>query len=105
MLSPVIRAHVHFDYPIARETKVIVDSNRRFTSEEVSAIVRRGLEHQSGAGDVSYEELEDIALQSGISAHVLPQVIADEEAHRERELAKAKWRKRRQRGFYHHLLT
>ncbi len=83
----------------------MVDLNRRFTSDEVSAIVRRGLEQQSGLGDVSYEELEDIALQSGISAQVLQQAIAEEEAHREREQAKEKWHKRCKRGFYQHLLA
>lgn len=45
----------------------MVDSNRRFTSEEVSAIVRRGLEHQSGAGDVSYEKNSKILPCSPIS--------------------------------------
>lgn len=88
---------------IARETDVMVDSNRRFTSEEVSAIVRRGLEHQGGAGDISYAELEDIALQSGISAQALQQAMAEEDEHREQERAKDKWRKRRRSGFYHHL--
>jgi len=81
----------------------MVDSNRRFTSDEVSAIVRRGLEHQSGSGDISYAELEDIALQSGISAQTLRQAIAEEEAHREREQAKTRWRDRRKSAFYHHL--
>ncbi|WP_179137769.1 2TM domain-containing protein [Candidatus Entotheonella palauensis] len=83
----------------------MVDSNRRFTSDEVSAIVRRGLEHQSGSGDISYEELEDIALQSGISAQALQQAIAEETAHREREQEKEKWRNRRKQAFYHSLLA
>ncbi len=81
----------------------MVDSNRRFTSDEVSAIVRRGLEHQSGSGDISYDELEDIALQSGISAEALQQAMAEEDKHREQEQAKARWRKRRQAAFYHNL--
>lgn len=81
----------------------MVDSNRRFTSEEVSAIVRRGLEHQSGSGDISYEELEEIALQSGISAQTLQQAIAEEETHQQHEQAKTKWLNRRKSAFYHHL--
>ncbi len=81
----------------------MVDSNRRFTSDEVSAIVRRGLEYQGGSGDISYEELEDIALQSGISAETLQQAMAEEDKHREHEQAKARWRKRRRSAFYHNL--
>lgn len=95
--------NVHDWKETERETEVMVDLNRRFSSDEVSAIVRRGLEHQSSSGDISYEELEDIALQSGISAQVLQQAIAAEEDHRERERAKAKWLSRRKTGFYYHL--
>ncbi len=83
----------------------MVDSNRRFTSEEVSAIVRRALEHQRGTGDISFEELEDIALQSGISPQILQQVMAEEDEHRDQRHKRDEWRKRRRADFNHHLIA
>lgn len=81
------------------------DSNRRFTTEEVSAIVRRGLEQQGSAGDISYAELEEIALQSGISAQTLQQVLAEEDKHREQRRVRTKRRQRRRAAFYRHALV
>ena len=52
-------------------------SNRRFSSEEVGAIVRRALESQGGLDDISYEDFEEIARQSGISEGRLRQAIED----------------------------
>ncbi|MGQ4808523.1 hypothetical protein NKDENANG_01906 [Candidatus Entotheonellaceae bacterium PAL068K] len=79
------------------------DLNRRFTSDEVSAIVRRALGRQNGSHAISYADLEDIARQSGISASHLHQAIAEEERFREREQAKAKWHGRRKATFFYHL--
>ena len=78
-------------------------SNRRFSSEEVSAIVRRALESQGGLDDISYEDLEEIALQSGISVGRLRQAIADEERLGEFERAKETWLTQTKSAFFKYL--
>jgi predicted DNA-binding ribbon-helix-helix protein len=79
------------------------DVNRRFTSAEVSAIVRRALVRQVDSEGISYEELEDIARQSGISVADLHQAIAEEAAVGKRESAKAMWLTQRKSSFFRHL--
>ena len=81
-------------------------ANRRFTSEEVSAVVRRALiAHQDGSDAISYEDLEDIARQSGIAESQLRQAIAEEDRLRALEDAKDQWRTRRKSSFFRHLRT
>ena len=81
------------------------DLNRRFTNDEVSAIVRRALRQQAKSDHVSYGELVDIALQSGISEISLRQAIEAEEALGELERAKESWLARRRSAFFQHLRT
>ncbi len=77
--------------------------NRRYSSEEVTAIVQRALKSQGQQDDVSYEDLEDIAKQSGISVRELQQAIEEEASVGALEQAKASWRTRHRSGFYTHL--
>lgn len=77
--------------------------NRRYSSEEVSAIVQRALQRQGQADDISYDDLVDIAKQSGISAQALQQAIEAEAQAGELERAKDTWRQRQRAGFYPHL--
>ncbi len=81
----------------------MADVNRRFSSEEVSAIVQRALQRQNQSGDVSYEDLEEIARQSGISQHELQLAIDEEAKLGELERAKETWRQRHRSAFYKHL--
>lgn len=81
--------------------------HRGYSSEEVSAIVRRGLEldRASGGGNLTQADLEDVARQSGVSPEALREAIAEraELARLEQEIA-AGLQKRR-RAFYEHLRT
>lgn len=81
------------------------EENRRFTSDEVSAIVRRALEGRGGQDEVSYQDLEDIARQSGISRDALQHAIDEEEEFGEIERAKEEWIRRRKQKFFGHLRT
>jgi hypothetical protein len=67
------------------------DTNRQFTSDEVSAIVRRALQSQVTSDQISYADLLDIAQQSGISESALLQAIEEEETLGEWERAKETW--------------
>ena len=80
-------------------------SDRQFTDEEVSSIVRRALRQQSTPGQISYEDLSEIALQSGISETSLRQAIEEEEALGVLERAKEQWWARRKSSFFRHLRT
>ena len=80
-------------------------SDRHFTDEEVSSIVRRALRNQATPGRISYEDLAEIAQQSGVSETVLRQAIEEEETLGEFERAKEQWLQRRKSSFFHHLRT
>jgi hypothetical protein len=81
------------------------DVNRQFTSDEVSAIVRRALQSQVTSDQISYADLLDIAQQSGISESALLQAIEEEETLGEWERAKETWLWRRKSAFFRHLRT
>lgn len=81
----------------------MANPGRRFTNEEVSAIVRRALSG-SGPGDtIGYEDLEEIARQAGISPRNLELAVEQQETDGEMEAAREQWRKRRKDGFFGHL--
>lgn len=77
--------------------------NRRFTSDEVTDIVRRSLEGKGAHDDVSYEELEEIARQSGIAPGRLQSAIEEHEALGKIEEAKQIIRRRKRTEFIQHL--
>lgn len=81
------------------------DANRQFTSDEVSAIVRRALQSQVASDSISFTDLLDIAQQSGISESALRQAIEEEDTLGELERAKETWLWRRKSAFFRHLRT
>lgn len=81
------------------------DTNRHFSSDEVSAIVRRALQSRAASDHISYTDLLDIAQQSGISESALRQAIEEEETLGELERAKETWLLRRKSAFFRHLRT
>ena len=80
-------------------------SSRRFTTDEVDAIVRRALTGQRSEDTISHEELLEIAEESGISSENLQRAIDEHEREDALEEARAIWRDRRRRKFYAHLRT
>ncbi len=77
-------------------------SSRRYTSDEVSAIVRRALAG-SGGDDVSHDDLAEIARQSGVSLEQLDAAIEEEEREGELDKARETWIKRQKQEFFGHL--
>ena len=55
-------------------------SGRRFSSDEVTSIVRRALEGGGTHEDVDLEELEEIAGKSGVSVNRLREAIEEEDS-------------------------
>jgi len=78
--------------------------NRRYTPEEVSAIVRRALEKRAGDdGAVSYDELAETAREMNISPERLQAAIEEHEDSYELEKAREKVLRRRRSEFNAHL--
>lgn len=78
------------------------ERNRRFTNDEVTSIIRRALDGRGGADDVTYDDLEDIAKQSGITPSRLRQAIEEQETLGELENARTEFKKRQRQEFFNH---
>jgi hypothetical protein len=77
--------------------------NRRYSEDEVSAIVRRALEGRSANGGITHDDLVNIAAQSGISREQIEQAIEEQETLGRLDSAKAEWLKRHRAEFFGHL--
>jgi hypothetical protein len=77
--------------------------NRRYSEDEVSAIVRRALQGRSSHGDITHDDLLNIAQQSGITRDQLERAIEEQETLAEYDEAKSEWTRRRREEFFGHL--
>ena len=77
-------------------------ADRRFNSEEVSAIIRRALTSKSGHDEVDYDDLVEIARQSGISPAKLEAALREEAELGEYEKAREEWMRTRRQHFMEH---
>ncbi len=77
-------------------------ANRRFTSDEVTSIIRRALEGRGSHDDVSMEELEDIASKSGVTLTRLREAIEEQETLGELDRAKQRVRDSARKEFFEH---
>ena len=80
-------------------------ANRRYSDEEVSAIMRRALVKGRGGDTISHDELVDIAHNSGVSQEALEAALEEQETRGEFEAAKEAWIKRQRSEFYGHLTS
>ncbi len=77
---------------------------RRYSPEEVSAIVQRALEGSRSVDEtVSYADLVDTARELGISTEALENALADQESRGEIEAARKRLVRKRRAEFYNHL--
>jgi hypothetical protein len=81
------------------------DSNRRYSDEEVSDIIRRALGRGSHKDTIDHAELMDIAKSSGISPDELRAAIEEEGDESELDAAKEDWLRRHRREFSKHLTS
>lgn len=80
-------------------------SSRRFSPEEVNAILQRALERQGGAssGSVSYNDLIETARELGIDPAQLDSALAEQETVGAMDSARERWKVQRKRKFMEHL--
>lgn len=76
---------------------------RRYSHDEVSAILEKALQHQGGAGGITREELAETARELGIDPTRLEEAITDHEMNAGIEQAREQWKLRRKRKFFEHL--
>ncbi len=77
--------------------------NRRYSEDDVSAIVRRALEGKSSHGGITHDDLVNIAQQSGITQDQLERAIEEQETLGELETARSEWLRRHRQEFFGHL--
>src|ERR1041384_6513360 len=78
---------------------------RRFSPDEVNAILRRALDRQgnSGAGSVSYTDLLDTARDLGIDPARLEEALQEQEEGGAIEAAREAYKKHKTQKFKEHL--
>lgn len=79
---------------------------RRYTQEEMNAILRRALERQGGSGatgSVSHEDLLETARELGIDPEQVEAALVEHETVGAMEDARARWRLQRKKKFFDHL--
>lgn len=79
---------------------------RRYTQEEMNAILRRALERQGGTsatGMVSHEDLLETARELGIEPDQVEAALVEHETVWATEDARVRWRAQRKKKFFEHL--
>ena len=78
--------------------------NRRYTSDEVSDIVRSALDSRGGSSDtIGHEELLEIAQQSGVSRDEIEEALDKKESSAKFDKYKLRWFKKQKKEFHDHL--
>jgi hypothetical protein len=78
--------------------------NRRYSEEEVSAIIKRALQGTS-AQTITHDELLEIAQKSGVSPDKLADAIERHEELADLERAKQRWIRLQRQDFRGHLIA
>jgi hypothetical protein len=89
----------------ARQETAMEHSNRRYSEEEVTQIIRHALSRGGLKDTISHDELVEIARSSGISGAKLEAAIENLEADGAMEAAKVEWLKRHREEFFQHLTS
>ncbi len=79
------------------------ESSRRYTQDQVNAILRRALEKQNGAGTLTHQELIDTAQELGLDPEQVELAITEQEVVGELDAAREEWKRRRRQKFKEHL--
>ncbi len=79
--------------------------SKKFTNEEMQAILQRAIERRSRDGEISYSDLSATASELGIDEQDLEQAIREHFDGGGIEEARKQWLKNRKKKFYEHLRT
>ncbi len=76
---------------------------RRYTSDEVNAILRRALDRQGPSGQVTHDELLETARELGIDPVQVEAAAAEQMTVGVYEAAREEWKIQRKKKFFDHL--
>lgn len=76
---------------------------RKYSQEEVNAILRRALERQGSSSAITHDELIETAKELGIDPAALESAISEQRTVGEYEAARAEYLVQRRQKFYEHL--
>lgn len=81
------------------------ETPRRFTNDEVNAILKRALARQGGGSTdtLTYDDLLDTARELGIDPIQLQMAVTEQDQEGGLEAARAEWKVRRRKKFFEHL--
>jgi hypothetical protein len=79
-------------------------AERRYTREDVDAILGRALERDRSVEGLSLDELSQVAAEVGISPASLENAIAEVTAEQQKKTELAELRREMRRGFWSHLI-
>lgn len=88
---------------IQATTMDMANTPRKYTQEEVSAILRRALERQGTSSGITHDELIDTARELGIDPIALEAAITEQGSVGEYEAARAEYLIHRRQKFFEHL--
>jgi hypothetical protein len=77
---------------------------RRYSRDEVDAILGRAIEQERGGQDLSYDELAAVAAEVGVSRETLERAAQAIERERQHDADLARLRAQARRGFVSHLI-
>jgi hypothetical protein len=78
---------------------------RRYTPDEVNAILRRALDKQAPAGQVTHDELLETARELGIDPSQIEAAADEQMTVGVWEQAREEWKVQRKKKFFEHLRT
>jgi hypothetical protein len=99
-LSPFPRTEL---MKIQASTMDTANTPRKYSQEEVSAILRRALERQGSSSAITHDELIETAKELGIDPSALEAAVNEQTTVGEYETARAEYLLRRRQKFFEHL--
>jgi hypothetical protein len=81
----------------------MANTPRRYSQEEVNAILRRALEREGSGAGITHDELIETAKELGIDPSALEAAISEQRTVGEYEAARAEYLTRRKQKFFEHL--
>src|SRR5687768_158998 len=88
---------------IQASTMDTANSPRKYSQEEVSAILRRALERQGSSSAITHDELMETAKELGIDPMALEAAVNEQKTVGEYETARAEYLVHRKQKFFEHL--
>lgn len=75
---------------------------RHYSHDEVERILSKAIERKSGSGEITHEQLLEVAYELGLDEHDIQSALVGGNSSTEFEEAKELWHDRERKSFYKH---